>query len=446
MAIITLTTDFGHRDAYVAILKASILSKDPTITIIDIGHDVPPANVAEGAFLLASAYGNFPQHSVHIAGVDSLGNIENKFIAMELEGQFFICADNGMLSLISNWEPEKVVLISEGEKTSFPARDIMAEVAVKLANGAILEDVGKEYSEMHKFLKRSIKANREEIIGHVAHIDHYGNLITNVPKHDFDILSKDKEFIIGIGKEQITSINKSPSDVEAGDCFVLFNHLDVLEIGIKNGNVIKAKSVNQRKLVDTVYKNDLVFAIGPAGSGKTYIAVALAVQALKEKEVKKIIITRPAVEAGESLGFLPGDLKEKVDPYLRPVYDALDDMVPKEKLRYYFENDIIEIAPLAYMRGRTLHKAFILLDEAQNTTHKQIKMFLTRMGPQSKVIVTGDTTQIDLPNNQHSGLMGAINLIKNIDGIGVVHLEAKDVVRHKLVKKIVAAYDQLIEK
>ena len=212
------------------------------------------------------------------------------------------------------------------------------------------------------------------------------------------------------------------------------------------GNVIKAKSVNQRKLVDTVYKNDLVFAIGPAGSGKTYIAVALAVQALKEKEVKKIIITRPAVEAGESLGFLPGDLKEKVDPYLRPVYDALDDMVPKEKLRYYFENDIIEIAPLAYMRGRTLHKAFILLDEAQNTTHKQIKMFLTRMGPQSKVIVTGDTTQIDLPNNQHSGLMGAINLIKNIDGIGVVHLEAKDVVRHKLVKKIVAAYDQLIEK
>jgi len=213
-----------------------------------------------------------------------------------------------------------------------------------------------------------------------------------------------------------------------------------------HGNVIKPKSVNQRKLVDTVVNNDLVFAIGPAGTGKTYIAVALAVRALKNKEVKKIIITRPAVEAGESLGFLPGDLKEKVDPYLRPVYDALDDMLPKEKLKYYLENSIIEIAPLAYMRGRTLHKAFILLDEAQNTTHMQLKMFLTRMGPQSKVIVTGDTTQIDLPNNQHSGLISAIDRIKDIDGIGVVHLEGKDVVRHKLVKQIVNAYNKKIDK
>jgi phosphate starvation-inducible protein PhoH and related proteins len=208
------------------------------------------------------------------------------------------------------------------------------------------------------------------------------------------------------------------------------------------GNVIKPKSINQRKLVETVQDNDLVFAIGPAGTGKTYIAVALAVRALKNKEVKKIIITRPAVEAGESLGFLPGDLKEKVDPYLRPVYDALDDMVPKEKLRYYLENDIVEIAPLAYMRGRTLHKAFILLDEAQNSTHMQIKMFLTRMGPQSKVVVTGDTTQVDLPNNQHSGLLGAIDLVKDIAGIGVVYLDGKDVVRHRLVKQIVAAYDK----
>jgi phosphate starvation-inducible PhoH-like protein len=208
------------------------------------------------------------------------------------------------------------------------------------------------------------------------------------------------------------------------------------------GNVIKPKSVNQRVLVDTVFENDIVFAIGPAGTGKTYIAVALAVRALKNKEVKKIIITRPAVEAGESLGFLPGDLKDKVDPYLRPVYDALDDMLPKEKLKYYLENGIIEIAPLAYMRGRTLHKAFILLDEAQNTTHMQIKMFLTRMGPQSKVIVTGDTTQIDLPNNQHSGLLGAIDLVKKIKGIGTVVLDGKDVVRHKLVRQIVAAYDK----
>jgi len=223
------------------------------------------------------------------------------------------------------------------------------------------------------------------------------------------------------------------------------SHEEALVYGAK-GNAIKPRTVNQRLLVEKVHANDLVFAIGPAGTGKTYIAVALAVQALKEKEVKKIIITRPAVEAGESLGFLPGDLREKVDPYLRPVYDALDDMVPKEKLRHYFENDIIEIAPLAYMRGRTLHKAFILLDEAQNTTHKQIKMFLTRMGPQSKVIVTGDTTQIDLPKNQHSGLMTAIELIKDIDGIGVVYLEARDVVRHKLVKKIVAAYDKAKKK
>ncbi|MEN8251189.1 MAG: PhoH family protein [Bacteroidota bacterium] len=208
------------------------------------------------------------------------------------------------------------------------------------------------------------------------------------------------------------------------------------------GNVIKPKSINQRKLVEAVFDNDIVFAIGPAGTGKTYIAVALAVRALKNKEVKKIVITRPAVEAGESLGFLPGDLKEKVDPYLRPVYDALNDMLPKEKLKYYLENDVIEIAPLAYMRGRTLHRAFILLDEAQNTRHMQIKMFLTRMGPQSKVIITGDTTQIDLPNNQHSGLLGAIDLVKNIEGIGVIKLGEKDVVRHKLVKQIVAAYEK----
>jgi phosphate starvation-inducible protein PhoH and related proteins len=208
------------------------------------------------------------------------------------------------------------------------------------------------------------------------------------------------------------------------------------------GNVIKPKSVNQRVLVETVNENDIVFAIGPAGTGKTYVAVAMAVRALKNKEVKKIIITRPAVEAGESLGFLPGDLREKVDPYLRPVYDALDDMVPKEKLKHYLENDIVEIAPLAYMRGRTLHKAFILLDEAQNTTHMQIKMFLTRMGPQSKVIITGDTTQIDLPKNQHSGLLGAVDLVKDINGIGVVYFDGNDVVRHRLVKQIVAAYDR----
>ena len=169
--------------------------------------------------------------------------------------------------------------------------------------------------------------------------------------------------------------------------------------------------------------------------------MALAVRALKNKEVKKIIITRPAVEAGENLGFLPGDLKEKVDPYLRPIYDALDDMVPKEKLKYYLENGVVEIAPLAYMRGRTLHKAFVLLDEAQNTTPMQIKMFLTRMGPESKVIITGDTTQVDLPHNQKSGLSESISILKGIEGIGVVHLDGRDVVRHKLVKEIIKAYE-----
>ena len=209
-----------------------------------------------------------------------------------------------------------------------------------------------------------------------------------------------------------------------------------------NGNAIRPKTVNQKKLVDLVYGNDLVFALGPAGTGKTYISVALAIRALKNKEVKKIVITRPAVEAGESLGFLPGDLKDKVDPYLRPIYDALDDMVPKEKLKYYMEHGVIEIAPLAYMRGRTLHKAFILLDEAQNTTPMQIKMFLTRMGPESKVVITGDTSQIDLPKHQNSGLVESIGILKGVKGIGVIHLEGKDVVRHKLVKDIIRAYEK----
>jgi phosphate starvation-inducible protein PhoH and related proteins len=206
------------------------------------------------------------------------------------------------------------------------------------------------------------------------------------------------------------------------------------------GSPIKPKSVNQQKLVQSVKDNDLVFALGPAGTGKTFISVALAVRALKNKLVKKIIITRPAVEAGENLGFLPGDLKEKIDPYLRPIYDALNDMVPFEKLKYYMEREIVEIAPLAYMRGRTLNNAFILLDEAQNTTPMQMKMFLTRMGPESKMIVTGDTSQVDLPKNQSSGLKEAVRILNGINGIGMVELSAKDVVRHKLVRDIIEAY------
>jgi len=208
------------------------------------------------------------------------------------------------------------------------------------------------------------------------------------------------------------------------------------------GFPVKARTPNQKRMVEASQTHDLVFATGPAGTGQTYTAVAIAVRALKNKEVKKIIITRPAVEAGENLGFLPGDLKEKIDPYLRPVYDALDDMLPPEKMKFYQDNRIIEIAPLAYMRGRTLNNAFILLDEAQNTTPSQIKMFLTRMGPDSKVIITGDMTQVDLPRHQQSGLTEAYHILKDIKGIAFIHLDSTDVVRHKLVQEIIRAYEK----
>lgn len=215
---------------------------------------------------------------------------------------------------------------------------------------------------------------------------------------------------------------------------------DILVFG-QNGKIVKAKTKNQKLLVSASDKNDILFAVGPAGTGKTYTAVALAVRALKNKLVKKIILTRPAVEAGESLGFLPGDLKEKIDPYLRPLYDALDDMIPTDKLNYYMTNRIIEIAPLAYMRGRTLDHSFIILDEAQNTTELQIKMFLTRIGPSAKAVITGDMSQVDLPKNQQSGLAKAIRILKNIEGIAHIELDDEDVVRHRLVKQIIRAYE-----
>ncbi len=208
------------------------------------------------------------------------------------------------------------------------------------------------------------------------------------------------------------------------------------------GRVIRVKTQNQRKLVLASEENDVVFAIGPAGTGKTYTAVALAVRALKNRLVKKIILTRPAVEAGESLGYLPGDLKEKIDPYLRPLYDALDDMIPAEKLKHFMETRVIEIAPLAYMRGRTLDNAFIILDEAQNTSSLQIKMFLTRLGPSAKAILTGDLSQIDLPMNTRSGLRKAIDILGDIEGIATVRLTAEDVVRHRLVKEVIRAYER----
>ena len=210
-----------------------------------------------------------------------------------------------------------------------------------------------------------------------------------------------------------------------------------------NGRLIKAQTTNQRKLVDAVRQNDMVFAIGPAGTGKTYTGVALAVRALKNKEVKRIILTRPAVEAGENLGFLPGDLKEKLDPYMQPLYDALRDMIPSEKLDSYIEKGIIQIAPLAFMRGRTLDHAFVILDEGQNTTHAQMKMFLTRMGKNAKFLLTGDPGQIDLPRRVISGLKEALLILKDIKGVGVVFLDDKDVIRHKLVKKVIDAYKNI---
>ena len=216
---------------------------------------------------------------------------------------------------------------------------------------------------------------------------------------------------------------------------------DVLVYGT-GGNLIKAKTKNQQELVKAVDKTDMVFALGPAGTGKSYTSVALAVRSLKAKEVRRIILTRPAVEAGEKLGFLPGDLKEKLDPYLMPLYDALFDMIPSEKLEHYIENGTIQIAPLAFMRGRTLDNAFVILDEAQNTTTSQMKMFLTRMGQSAKFIITGDASQIDLPKNQKSGLKEAYSILKGVNGISFIEFDESDVIRHRLVKKIIKAYKE----
>lgn len=234
--------------------------------------------------------------------------------------------------------------------------------------------------------------------------------------------------------ERILSTTKQDKNSKLSD--------GVLVHGV-SGRLIRAQSVNQRKMVDLMKDNDMLFAIGPAGTGKTYTAVALAVRALKEKEVRRIILTRPAVESGENLGFLPGDLKEKLDPYMQPLYDALRDMIPYEKLESLLEKGTIQIAPLAFMRGRTLDSAFVILDEAQNTTHNQMKMFLTRMGKHAKFIVTGDPGQIDLPRKQVSGLKESLLALKGLKGIGFVHLDEKDVIRHKLVKQIINAYKEI---
>jgi phosphate starvation-inducible protein PhoH and related proteins len=250
-------------------------------------------------------------------------------------------------------------------------------------------------------------------------------------------------FFDNYGRLDEDDIRKLAGNGNAGEVISTFReaNADVLVHG-KNGMMIRARTVNQEKMVHSIADNDMIFAVGPAGTGKTYTAVALAVRALKNKEVRRIVLTRPAVEAGENLGFLPGDLKDKLDPYLQPLYDALRDMIPTQKLVSYLEDGTIEIAPLAFMRGRTLENAFAILDEAQNCTEGQLKMFVTRMGRSSKFVITGDITQIDLPRNQNSGLVQAMKILKNIKGIDFITLDIRDVVRHKLVTRIINAYEK----
>ena len=314
----------------------------------------------------------------------------------------------------------------------------MVEKVITLENVSLIDFLGVENKNIREvasaFPKSKIvsRGNEIRIIGPASEITKIYEILDSLITH-YHKYGK-------ISEENVHSVIKQDEVIhenEYSDDVVLFGN---------KGLIIKPKTPNQHKLVASARKNDLVFALGPAGTGKTYISVALAVRALKNKEVKKIVITRPAVEAGESLGFLPGDMKEKVDPYLRPIYDALDDMIQAEKLKYYFENRIIEIAPLAYMRGRTLNNAFMLLDEAQNTTVMQMKMFLTRMGPNSKMIVTGDKSQVDLPGHQKSGLIEAVERLKKVEGIGFIELTDKDVMRHKLVAKIIKAYDKKTDK
>ncbi len=245
-------------------------------------------------------------------------------------------------------------------------------------------------------------------------------------------------------KELTENIIQEALDISETGELPLDNTKDVLFIGTR-GQKIRTKTKNQHKMLDVSQKSDIIFAIGPAGTGKTYTAVAIAVMALKNREVRKVILTRPAVEAGENLGFLPGDLKEKIDPYLRPLYDALEDMIPGDKLKSMVESRTVEIAPLAFMRGRTLDNCYVILDEAQNSTELQLKMFLTRMGPNAKLIITGDLTQIDLPKKQQSGLYRALKILKNIEGISIIELDTNDVVRHRLVKEIINAYEKANE-
>lgn len=289
-------------------------------------------------------------------------------------------------------------------------------------------DLLKKYFPKLKIVARG---NKIKVYGDQDHLEEFDKRLDMLVTH-FGKYNKLDENII----ERILMSDNGQEYIEVA------TNGEVLVHGV-NGRLIKAQTVNQQKLVDLMKKNDMVFAIGPAGTGKTYTGVALAVKALKEKQVRRIILTRPAVEAGENLGFLPGDLKEKLDPYMQPLYDALRDMISPEKLQNYIETGIIQIAPMAFMRGRTLDNAFVILDEAQNTSHAQMKMFLTRMGKNAKFMITGDPGQIDLPRRITSGLKEAILILKDVKGIGIIYLDDKDVIRHRLVKEIISSYKKI---
>lgn len=307
----------------------------------------------------------------------------------------------------------------------------MSEKLITLSNIELVKLFGTNNRKLDKIktlfpqIKIVSRGERLKIIGSTDQIKYFEQKLTAFIKH--------------ITQYNSLTLSQIERLVEGDESEILKTKDDIILHG-QNGKVIKARTANQRKMISEIEKNDMLFAIGPAGTGKTYTAVAIAVKSLKDREVKRIIFTRPAVEAGENLGFLPGDLKEKLDPYMQPIYDALFDMIPIERLNEYIENGTIQIAPLAFMRGRTLDKAFVILDEGQNSTEQQMKMFLTRMGKSAKFIITGDETQIDLPRNQKSGLINAITTLKDIKDISFVTLDGNDVIRHKLVKDIINAY------
>ena len=307
----------------------------------------------------------------------------------------------------------------------------MSEKLITLSNIELVKLFGTNNRKLDKIktlfpqIKIVSRGERLKIIGSTDQIKYFEQKLTAFIKH--------------INQYNSLTLSQIERLVEGDESEILKTKDDIILHG-QNGKVIKARTANQRKMISEIEKNDMLFAIGPAGTGKTYTAVAIAVKSLKDREVKRIIFTRPAVEAGENLGFLPGDLKEKLDPYMQPIYDALFDMIPIERLNEYLENGTIQIAPLAFMRGRTLDKAFVILDEGQNSTEQQMKMFLTRMGKSAKFIITGDETQIDLPRNQKSGLINAITTLKDIKDISFVTLDGNDVIRHKLVKDIINAY------